>query len=94
MGATTGIKVSKKLNAVRGVQGLIIFEGKACNKERMVRVADIKRGTGSFCSKTCSSKHREEIKKGAVEGEKVTYLKNEVDRTKLPSDLNVKIGKA
>jgi hypothetical protein len=88
-----GIKISKKANTVRGVQVTIICEGKDCHKERLVRVADIKRGTGRFCSKSCSSKHREDVKKGFVEGEPITYLKEESDRAKLPSDLNVKIGK-
>lgn len=88
-----GVKIVKKPMAVRGVQVTIICENKNCNNERMARVADIKRGTGRFCSKSCSSKHREEIKKGAVEGSQVTYLKYEEDRSKLPSDLNVKIGK-
>lgn len=90
---TEGIKIKKKAKVVRGIQVTIICEGKDCDNERLVRIADIKRGTGRFCSKSCSAKHREDVKKGFVEGEQITYLKLESDRSKLPSSLNVKIGK-
>lgn len=90
-------KEGKKIVKVaqRGIKTEIICALEGChNHKKDVRIADIARGMGRFCSKTCSSKSRELAKKMHVEN--IIYFADEESKNKcktFPEDLIVKVGK-
>lgn len=87
-------QIEKKVSVVRGVQVEVYCSLDNCSNIKKVRVADLKRGMGRFCSKNCSAKDRELLKKGIDSSSHVIKLVKEEDLEKLTDEMKktVKVG--